>query len=233
MGLLETGAATLINGEQRISVAAQNAVNTETPGYKKQIAYSEIKASTQVSENSPPRPSVSTADLGTQGTLFESNGPLDLAIAGDAHFLVRQGDDFFLTRGGQFSVGPNGTVIDPQGRILQQSAGADLEINSDNVQILPNGTVLDREIPIAAIGLFSSAQFSPSTALTAEQIGGLEQTSVSEVRQGMLERSNVTLSDEMVEMMRAQRQVESGAQLVRAYDQLMDRAISTFSRSGS
>jgi hypothetical protein len=54
----------------------------------------------------------------------------------------------------------------------------------------------------------------------------------SELRQGMLERSNVTLSDEMVEMMRAQRQVESGAQLVRAFDRLLNQAVSTFSRGG-
>jgi flagellar basal-body rod protein FlgG len=48
----------------------------------------------------------------------------------------------------------------------------------------------------------------------------------------MVEASNVSLGDEMVGMMQALRQAESGARLVQVYDDLMGRAITSFGQSG-
>ena len=53
-----------------------------------------------------------------------------------------------------------------------------------------------------------------------------------ELRQGMIEGSNVALADEMVSMMDALRQAEGGAHLVQTYDDLMGRAISTLGQGG-
>ena len=234
MGLLETAAATLIGGERRVETAARNVTNVNTPGYKREIAYTELgEKAGAVQGPSGSQPTTASSTLSTQGTLSETGNPLDLAINGTAQLLLRDGDRFVLSRGGQFGIGADGTLVDALGRILQQAGGGDLELASAQAQILVDGTVLEDDIPVGTIGLFSAGDIRHGARLTAEETAGLAPDDGSELKQGMIERSNVTLSDEMVEMMRNQRQVESVAQLVRAYDQLMSQAISTFSRSGS
>ena len=146
---------------------------------------------------------------------------------------LRDGNHFVLSRGGQFGIGTDGILVDAMGRALQQAGGGDLQLSDGNVQILTDGTVLQDDVPVGAVGLYDAPQFDSSMRLTEQQIGDLTETENSELKQGMVEKSNVVLSDEMIGMIRNQRQVESGAQLVRAYDQLMSQAISTFSRGGS
>ncbi|WCM29993.1 hypothetical protein NDN01_25485 [Sphingomonas sp. QA11] len=62
--------------------------------------------------------------------------------------------------------------------------------------------------------------------------GEAEEVADPLVRQGMTEASNVSVGDEMVTMMAALRQAESGARLVQTYDDLLGRAITTFGQSG-
>lgn len=233
MSLLETAAATLIGGERRIETSARNVTNVNTPGFKREIAFTELLASPEIAGQVPAqRLNTSSVRNNAQSPLMDTGNPFDLAVDGPGYVLVRSGEQYTLTRGGQFSVGPDGTLTDALGRIVQQSAGGDLNIDAANPQILSDGTFLDDGVPIGAITLFAAPVDGGSLALSEAQAAALEQDSESELRQGMLESSNVVLSDEMIELMRAQRQVESGAQLVRAYDRLMNQAISTFSRSG-
>lgn len=232
MGLLETAAATLIGGERSISVAARNVTNANTAGYKREVSYTELTQQQDAARRlAEPLPVVSTAVLGEQGSLSETGNPLDLAVNGIAMMLFRDGERYTLSRGGQLAMGADGTLVDALGRVLQQAGGGDLELTGANAKILTDGTVLDGDVPVGAIGLYDPEGIDTMATLSAEEANALAEDGASELRQGMVERSNVTLSDEMVTMMRAQRQVESGAQMVRAYDQLMSQAISTFSRS--
>lgn len=231
MSLFELGAVALREGEKRVEIASRNAVNTDTPGYKAQSAFAE--ASPVSSETNPSllKPQTKSQRLDTQGQLFDSNSPLDFAIFGSGYFLVRNGSAFELSRGGQFGISATGAIIDPQGRILQLVTGGDATTSTFKLEVLTDGTMLDAGAPIGTLALYEPGG-AVGTSLSGEQVAGLEASQSSEVRQSMLERSNVTLSDEMVEMMRAQRQVESGAQLLRAYDQLLTSAATTFGRNG-
>lgn len=233
MSLLETAAATLIGGERRIETSARNVTNVNTPGFKREVAFTELLSSPEIAGQVPAqRLNTNSVRNSSQSPLMDTGNALDLAVDGPGFLLVRSGNQYLLTRGGQFSVGPEGTLTDALGRIVQQSAGGDLNIDAANPQILADGTVLDGGVPIGAITLYAAPGDGADLAMSEVQAAALKQDSDSELRQGMLESSNVVLSDEMIELMRAQRQVESGAQLVRAYDRLMNQAISTFSRSG-
>lgn len=233
MGLLETAAATLIGGERRIDTAARNVTNVNTPGYKREISYSQILNSEPSTDRiSLPLPTTETAMLNSQGALIETGNPFDVAINGNGRLLVRDGTSFVLSRGGQFAHGPGGNLTDALGRVLQQVGGGDLEISGGQVTILADGTVLENGTPVGAVGLFAVEEFDPALRLSAEQASVLSEDNSSQLRQGMLERSNVVLSDEMVDLMRTQRLFESGAQMIRTYNELMSQAISTFSRSG-
>jgi flagellar basal-body rod protein FlgG len=56
----------------------------------------------------------------------------------------------------------------------------------------------------------------------------MEEATSVRLRQGMVEGSNVSLGSEMVTMMTAVREAESGARLLQVYDDLIGRAITTF-----
>ena len=234
MGLLETAAATLVGGERRIETAARNITNANTAGYKREVAFTQLLDSSGDARSvTSSAPETASAMMLGQAVLIETGEPLDLAINGAGMMLLRDGSNFVLSRGGKFAPGIDGTLVDAVGRIVQQAGGGDLELTTTTPTILTDGTVLDGDMPVAAIGVFTADGLDPAASLDPDQVRALATDDESELRQGMTENSNVTLSDEMVELMRTQRQVESGAQLVRAYDQLMSQAISTFSRSGS
>ncbi len=170
------------------------------------------------------------------GTLKQTGNPLDISIVGHGHFLVRHYDQYFFTRAGQFSKGPDGSLRDANAMVLQVAGGGDAIMESDDIKILSDGTMLDSGAPVGAIGVFTSPQGTSELSLGGLMPASNEPVAAEEgdfeIRQGMLESSNVVLSDEMVAMMANVRQAEGAAQLVRYYDQLIGQAITTFARAG-
>lgn len=140
------------------------------------------------------------------------------------------------SRQGQFSRSADGTIVNPQGHVLQVAGGGDLVISDANVAILDDGAVLDNGVQVARLALFAPtdpAALRPVGESTfALSNGAMEMVQDPVFRQGMIENSNVALGDEMVTMMAALRQSESGARLVQVYDDLLGRAFSTLGQSG-
>jgi flagellar basal-body rod protein FlgF len=165
-----------------------------------------------------------------------TGNPLDLAISGAGFFQLRAGSEIVYSRQGQFRLAADGTVVTPQGHVLQQAGGGDLVLERAAVEILEDGTVLDGDRPVARIALFAVAEGGVAEALGGSLFGiaenVAEEVAAPQLRQGMIEASNVSLGDEMVAMMAVLRQAESGARLVQVYDDLIGRAITTFGQGG-
>lgn len=229
-GLVESAAAILGASERRLETISNNVSNISTPGFKRQIDFNEVFLE--------QRDNIigSTRFDSSQGKLSKSDNPLDLAISGAAFFQLRSGNELFYSRQGQFRLADDGTVATPQGYVLQQAGGGDLILESPNIDVLEDGTVVDHGRPIARIGLFATADAGSlrsvgGSLFTAEQ-GHMREASGVQLRQGMIEMSNVSLGDEMVGIMEALRQAESGARLTQVYDDLIGRAITTLGQGG-
>jgi len=226
-GLIESAAAILSASERRLEVAAHNVANVSTPGYKRSVGFSQILAAARESNTLPDI--VARNDF-AQGKLISSGNPLDLAVSGSGFFQVRAGDQLLYTRQGQFRRVENGTVVSAQGHVLQQAGGGDLVLENAAVQILGDGTVLDRGRPVGRVGLSAPAAGVTLNAVGESHFatgGVMEEVAEPMIRQGMVESSNVSMGDEMVTMMAAMRQAEGGARLVQVYDELMGRALTT------
>lgn len=232
-GLVESAAAILLNGEKRLQTISQNISNASTPGYRRQIAFSMLLEASNTADYAVP---ISISVDNSSGKFTESESPLDLAIVGPAMFMLRDGDRFFYSRSGQFSRDAEGALVNAQGMRLQQSGGGDLIVDRADIEILGDGTVVVQGSPAGSVGLFEN-----ESADALDHLGGslfsaagrsMIEASGSAIRQGVIESSNVQLSDEMVNLMANNRQVEMGGQLVRTYDQLMGQAITVFTRSG-
>jgi flagellar basal body rod protein FlgG len=172
----------------------------------------------------------------SQGKLVPSGSPFDFAIAGPGFLRLRDGEEIVYSRGGSFSIGADGALTDPGGRRLQSTSGGDITVESPELEILGDGTVLERGLPVAAIALVEAGHSDAIEAVGGSLFriseGAVREADTSTLRQGFLEQANVTTSDEMISMMAALRQAESGSRLVRTYDQLIGQAITTFSRRG-
>lgn len=237
MGLIEAATAAITGAERRIEVASKNIANVQTPGYKREIPYTEIVGaidSSALSRNSLPF--TQTAIFTEPAVLTETGNRLDIAIRGEGYVLLRDGERFFLVRGGQFRRDAEGVLVDTQGRLVQQAGGGDLLLDTETPEILADGTVLSDGVPVGNIGLYAVGSGIDTVAfrsgISHDQALMLAESDTGEFAQGMIERSNVILSDEMIGLVRTQRMAESGAQMVRAYDQLTGQAISTFGRRG-
>ena len=230
---IESARAILSVSEKRMETAANNVANLTTPGFKSQKLYSETLAS--FGTGAAPSNQQLLSDL-APGRLSKSGNPLDLAINGNGYFRVSSADRSYYSRNGQFSLARDGRVVDAKGLALQQVDGGDLVLDSSNVLITADGTVISQGRPIAKIAIYK-----PASDQQVHALGGslfaiddsvIEAVGEPDIRQGMVEASNVSLGDEMVTMMEALRHAENGARLVQVYDDLMGKAISNFGQGG-
>jgi flagellar basal-body rod protein FlgG len=232
--LIESARGILSVSERRMEATANNVANLSTPGFKATSLYSDVSAETDLRASQTSLKERLDLD---SGRLTKTNNPLDLAISGAGMFRLRGADGAIsYSRSGQFKLASDGRVVNTQGLALQTLDGSDLVLANGNIKVLADGTVLDGERPIAKIGVFA-----PVKGVQVKPLGGslfaipdslVEDVATPELRQGMLESSNVALADEMVSMMDALRQAEGGARLVQTYDDLMGRAISTLGQGG-
>ncbi|MFB0515240.1 MAG: flagellar hook-basal body protein [Candidatus Neomarinimicrobiota bacterium] len=170
-----------------------------------------------------------------QGELHQTDNPLDLALSTRGFFIVETPSGPAFTRNGHFAVNDQGFIQTAQGYLLMGERGP-ISILSANdtageVQITRNGEVyLDKtlidhllvaNIPylysLEKIGasLYRISDDSLVTQLEPEQL---------DVRQGMLEGSNVEPVAEMVSLIELHRNFETTQRVATAMDQILGRA---------
>jgi flagellar basal-body rod protein FlgF len=230
---------------EALRVAANNVANAESTGYRRQIEvqhldFSTVSAAHQQSMLHPPASSAtpSTRSLlpPTQlavdtrpGTLKNTAEPLDVAIQGDGYFVVDTPSGEMLTRRGDFHANESGVLSAYTGDAVLGVDGT-IKLPSGIVQIAADGTV---RVGSATVGQLRAVSVSPDSQL-AERADGLlevragEQPTAStavQFHQGFLETSNVQPVQEMLHMMQIVRHFEAGQRYMRAYDQMLDKAI--------
>ncbi len=229
MGIVDIAEVMLSNAMWRVEVAAQNLANVTTPGFKAHTTFSLDSGFGAVSQ---PDRALSAVDF-TAGKLQQTGNPFDLAILGEGFFVVRSPDGVFYTRNGQFHRDSNGNLATADGLLLQSATG-DVRVDREEVTVLPDGTLLQAGEPVARLNLVA---FDDLTTLKVAG-GGLfrapedaaHELADAQIRQGMLEASNITTADQVIAIMAALRSAESSQRIVQVYDDLMGRVVSTFSQ---
>ena len=139
-----------------LRAVANNVANANTGGFRAEgVIFSE-----HVAALGRDAPSLSMAAARvretalTPGAQAETGGPLDLAIAGDAFFLVATPEGERLTRAGHFVQDANGDVVTPDGHQLLDAGGAPVFVPPGVAQIgvAPDGTISADGAPIGIGG---------------------------------------------------------------------------------
>ena len=218
-----------------LRVTANNVANANSVAYRRQVQvkhldFASVAAgahSATASEFQLPQTQVAV-DTRT-GTLRSTGEPLNVALQGEGYFVVDTAQGQMLTRRGDFHVDESGVLSAYTGDPVLGAEGA-LHVPDGTLQIAPDGTVT---VGTATIGHLRVVQPESGTALTESSNGlltlpaGQEPTDATamQVHQGFLETSNVQPVTEMMHLMESIRHFESGQRYVRAYDDMLDKAI--------
>lgn len=168
------------------------------------------------------------------GSLQRSENPLDLAIEGDGFFQIMLPDGrIAYTRDGAFRITADGRLTNAQGYLLEPEItippdAIEITIGEDGkVSVLLAGETEPTEIGTIEIvkfinpaGLHAMGKnLFLATAASGDPISGTPGTEgLGTIAQGFLERSNVNIVDEMVNMIIAQRAYEANSRSVLTAD---------------
>jgi flagellar basal-body rod protein FlgF len=213
-------------------VIARNLANANTVGFKKNtISFETILSQTG---------GVDTGSLQTnygvdqsKGNLIYTGNTLDIAVDGDGFFTLETDKGMRYTRNGQFQLSNNGEIVTSTGsKLLGQGGPLIVPKGGSQIAIDKLGGV---KVDGKSIGKLMITNFTDLNSLvgTGDSSFAAPIESVSEdgdkkfkVAQGYLERSNVNVVMEMVDMITSVRSYEASNNVVKTFSDLMERLIS-------
>jgi flagellar basal-body rod protein FlgG len=238
--------------QTRMNVISNNLANVNTTGFKRDRAvfedllYQNIRQAGGQTDATSQAPTglmlgtgvrvVATEKLHSQGNMVNSQNPLDVAIAGDGHFQIAQGDgSIAYTRDGNFKLSATGQIVTSNGSLLQPAitvpaTAASVTIGRDgtvSVELNTGGQQVLGQIQIARFvnpsGLQSMGQnlMKETPASGAPQVVRPTQGGAGSLMQGTLEASNVNVVEEMVNMIETQRAYEINSKAISAVDGML------------
>jgi len=173
----------------------------------------------------------------TQGSFAQSDNPLDLVIQGKGFFQIRRpAGDLAYTRAGTFHVDRDGNIVTPDGDPIEPQIT--LAPDAQNVSIAQDGTVsysqpgqnaaqLAGQIQLANFvnpaGLNSIGRnlYLPTDASGDPTVGNPGgQEGMGSLLQGYTEQSNVSVVEEFINLIVAQRAYEANSKVVKAADEM-------------
>lgn len=213
-----------------LEVTANNLANASTDGFKQQrVLFSDYLSKQKLGDSEGGERNIQySQDRSTyldtmQGALRQTGNPLDLGINGQGYFMVITAQGIKLTRNGQFQRSSDGTIVDYSGNPVLDDQKRPIQLN-DQDQILPlgigsDGTVSTEKNVVGKIGLVTVD--NPNTLhaegnhlFSPKQESDLKDLPNVEIRQGMLESSNVNAVETTTQMVKIQREYDLNFQLL-------------------
>ena len=181
----------------------------------------------------------STVKVFVQGESESTERALDMAVQGDGFFQVTLPDGSSrYTRDGAFHRNGNGLLVTSAGYTVEPpitipvgarvSIGADgtVTIFQDDSNTPTNaGTIqLARFINPSGLASEGGNLFAETAASGSPAVGTADQGGFGAIRSGILERSNVQMVTELVNLIKAQRAYEINSRAIKAGDEMLTTA---------
>ena len=236
-----------------IHVISNNLANVSTTGFKKDrpifedLFYQNIRQPGAQSSQQTELPSgfmlgtgvrtVATEKIHAQGTLMQTQNPLDLAVNGAGFFQVLKPDNSTAyTRDGTFQLNNQGQVVTSSGYLLQPTIT--VPANTLSITVGTDGIVsalVQGNVTPSQIGQIQTAQFINPTGLQpigenlyyetaasgAPTVGNPGSNGLGNIYQGSLESSNVNVVEELVKLIETQRAYEMNAKSIETVDGML------------
>jgi flagellar basal-body rod protein FlgF/flagellar basal-body rod protein FlgG len=207
---------------EALETIANNLANVSTAGFRaSHNVFSSLLATTGnsplsvLNQDANDYGVLSGTQLDTsQGPLVKTNNDLDLAMEGPGYFAVQTAAGTVYTRGGNFRVSPVGQLITDAGDPVLGDNNRPITIIGAHVSISADGTISTNG---AISGRLKMVEFAPTVSMktaggnyyNAPAGAATVPAQKSRVHQGTLESSNVNPVTSVVELITAQREVET------------------------
>ncbi|WP_394175202.1 flagellar hook-basal body complex protein [Guptibacillus hwajinpoensis] len=235
--------------QTKLDVIGNNIANVNTVGFKKStVMFKDLLSQNMGGE------SVNTTQVGlgsslssintihTSGSPITTGNQTDLSFQGEGYFVVRNGEDEYLTRSASFQVQVEedgaGKLVTSQGHEVLDEGGQPIDDISKIIGIDGNGemTYLDNADPAVTqtVTLSTGTVQNPSGL---EKIGGnlyrltdksgelQDIPEASRIISGQLEMSNVDLTEEFTEMILAQRGFQANSRVITTSDEMLQEIV--------
>ncbi len=200
-------------------------------------ASTEIPVGLQVGLGTKP---VATEMIFTQGDFASTNNPLDMVIQGQGFFQIRQvNGQIAYTRNGNFHLNRDGAMVtsegdllDPQITIPQDQIAITIG-NDGTVSVLQAGQSTPQQVGRIELALFQNPaglqnigkNLLLQTQASGEAITGTPgENGLGTLLSGFSEQSNVSVVEEMVNMIISQRAYEANSKVIRTADEMFTQA---------
>lgn len=231
----------MLSQTRRLDIIANNMTNISTPGFKSEHYTDSTFRDVMISRvgNLDKR---NPQELGTQSYIlapdelytdyaqasFEETGlPLDFAIQGEGFFAIQfDNNQIGYTRSGSFTLDNDGYLcLNGLGRILDDQ-GQPLQLPTDLINADETGALFTSDTQQGFLGRIGVYAFPDNQQLERNDNGlfvgnGAQLNTEAVIHHRMIERSNVNMIQEMINMMSAQRALQSAAQMSKIYDQVI------------
>lgn len=250
---LYTAASGMTAQQSNIDNVAHNLANVNTTGFKKSrmefedLVYQQTKTAgspTSTSGEAPvglevglgTRPVATARDFST-GSLKSTGNPLDIAIEGRGFLQVSRPDGTVgYTRAGSLHLNSEGALVNADGYPLEPAItipanATSISISRDGIvsvsvagSVQQAGTIelATFQNPAGLSGVGGNL-FAVTTASGEPTTGVPGSDGIGTVAQSFLEESNVSVVEEMVNMILGQRAYEANSKVVRAADEMLQQ----------
>jgi flagellar basal-body rod protein FlgF/flagellar basal-body rod protein FlgG len=239
------GLSRQISLERELEVVANNIANINSTGYKADGSIFEefLMPVAHARESERQRLSYvqdrTTWHNFSAGPLHETGNPLDVAVDGDAFFVVQTARGERYTRNGSFKINAQGELVTSNGdRVLGEGGPIQFQTTDNGISINPDGTITVRENGVSttdsARGKLRLARFDRVQQLQKDGsslfaapngVNPLPPSGATRVIQGSLEQSNVQSVLEMARMVEVTRTYTQIASLLQQSSDMRRNAI--------
>lgn len=198
---------------------------------------SDVPTGIQIGHGTRP---AGTQKIFSQGDYQQTQNELDIAIEGDGFFqIIQPNGEVAYSRAGSFKLDSEGRIVTSDGFLMEP----ELAIPSDalSISVGTDGTIsvlqageseptevgaieLVRFINPAGLESIGRNLYLPSKSSGEEITGTPGEDGFGTIAQGYLEMSNVSVVEEMVNMITAQRAYELSSKAVKATDEMLQMA---------
>ena len=232
---------------RELDIVANNIANADTTGFKVEQLLLEAERGDRA-RNDAIRPGASfVLDKGvgrdfSQGSLEQTGRTLDFAIEGEGVFFRvedanAQGTGEAYTRDGAFALSPEGVLVTKAGRpVLGDGGPITIDPAQGPITVAADGTISQGE---TVVGQLSLARFEDLGVLSKDGDGLYRNASNAvpidaagaQIRQGMLEGSNVNPLIEITNLIEISRAYERATRMVENVQDLSRRAVERLGKS--
>ena len=189
----------------------------------------------------------------SEGPMKETNNTFDFAISGDGFFAVEytnkavnirrdtEGETTTMyTRDGNFTLNAEGALVTQDGDFVLSADGGHIELNSNlPVTVNTQGDIVQDGQVVARIGVFDFEKTTyPDGRISYDTLehygenffvpvdgGDATESENYSVYAGFLEQSNVSIVDEMVNMIAVQRNYDTNQRMITTVDGTLEIAV--------